>query len=406
MPRFFIAILVCLLPLKTFGEEQSLRWEVRQLAIDGNEGIDVADFNNDGRLDIIAGRSWYAAPEFVAKPVRTIEDWNDYVESNGDFAWDVDGDGWTDVIAGSFLPTEVHWYKNPGKRRLELGKMWEKHLLIDTGNSTNECQMFHDLDGDGTPEWLVNSWKKPVPMCVWRLDRETREVEVTQGKKKKTITAEMPSLKKFVINSTGNGHGMGVGDISGDGKADLLCGLGWYEQPADGPWSGEWKFHDDWQLHASVPMLVVDLDGDGRNDIIHGAAHDFGLQWWQHQGSDADGKITWKNHLIDDSFSQPHAMIMADLDGDGDDELVTGKRYYAHNARDPGGEMPPELLYYTWDKQTLKFTRHVIDRGRVGTGLQIRIADIDDDGRVDIAVAGKSGTHVVFNRGFGKNGGQ
>ena len=98
-------------------------WDIKTLTVDGNEGIDIADFNNDGKLDVIAGRNWYPAPDFVPHPVRTIEDWNGYVQSNGDFAHDVNGDGLTDVISFSFLPTEVHWYENPGIDVLKLGKM-------------------------------------------------------------------------------------------------------------------------------------------------------------------------------------------------------------------------------------------------------------------------------------------
>jgi len=103
--------------------------------------------------------------------------------------------------------------------------------------------------------------------------------------------------------------------------------------------------------------------------------------------------------VIDDRFSQPHALHWADLDGDGQDELITGKRKWAHNGRDPGGDEPPALYYYEWDPHSLRFTRHTIDVGSVGTGLQIRTADMNRDGRVDIVVAGKSGTYLLVNEG-------
>jgi hypothetical protein len=351
----------------------------------------VADFDKDGKLDVIAGRSWYAAPEFVPRPVRTIEDWNGYVESNGDYAYDVDGDGWIDVIAGSFRPTEVHWYKNPGKKSLHLGKMWPKRLLVDTETSTNEGQLFQDIDGDGRPEWIVNSWTKNVPMHIWKLKKEERAT--AQGK-----SELVPTLKKIVIGTKANGHGLGIGDLNGDGRTDIVVGQGWYEQPKSNGLAGNWTFHADWDLHASIPVIVRDLDGDGRNDLIVGQGHDFGLHWWQQQPSE-NGTLQWKKHLIDSTFSQPHCLHMADLDGDGTDELLTGKRYYAHNGNDPGGQEPPCLFYYQWNDKSQEFSKHIIDKGVVGTGLQIRTADLNGDGRLDIAVAGKNGTFVVFNNG-------
>ena len=100
------------------------------------------------------------------------------------------------------------------------------------------------------------------------------------------------------------------------------------------------------------------------------------------------------------SYSQAHAMILADLDGDGQPELITGKRHRAHNGRDPGGQEPACVYYYKWDPKTVKFTRYPIDvSGKVGIGLQIRVADLNADSLVDVAVAGKSGTYVLFNRG-------
>ena len=96
------------------------------------------------------------------RPLRNIEDWNGYVQSNGDYLFDMNGDGRLDVIAGSFIPTEVYWYENPGEEALRLGKQWTQHLLADTGNTSNEGQLMQDVDGDGRPEWLVNSWKKKM----------------------------------------------------------------------------------------------------------------------------------------------------------------------------------------------------------------------------------------------------
>lgn len=368
----------------TAADGDGLRFKVQTLVIDGNEGIVEGDIDGDGTLDLVAGRSWFKGPDFVARPLRQIEDWNGYVESNGDFLYDVDGDGRLDVIAGSFLPTQVYWYQNPGAEALRLGKVWPKHLLVDTGDSANEGQLLMDIDGDGRPEWVVNSWKKKVPMRIWRLiDCPKQE------------SGAIIKMEPVTLGETANGHGIAVGDISGDGRHDVLVGEGWYEQPASDPWTSPWTFHRDWELHSSLPMIVRDLDGDGKNDLIFGNGHDYGLYWWKNLGSGEGGKIAWKETLIDRGYSQPHVLVTADLDNDGADELITGKRYFAHNGKDPGGMEPPCLYYYKWNKETLAFTRHTIEEGHVGCGLQIVTADLNGDGKKDVAVAGKSGTYVL-----------
>lgn len=367
-------------------QQHPLRWEFKLLTVDANEGIDLADVNRDGKLDVIAGRNWFAAPEFAARPLRKIDDWNGYVESNGDFAYDVDRDGWTDVIAGSFLPTTVHWYRNPGAEGLQRGQLWEQRLLMETGASQNEAQLLADLDGDGTPEWVVNSWNGANPLVVWKLEQATAA---------EPPAASQLTPRKLLLGPQGQAHGLGVGDLDNDGDQDILVGNGWYEHPG-GELQGPWKFHPDWEIQASIPMLVTDLDRDGRSDIIVGKGHDFGLQWWRQLPPAADGKLQWEQQLIDDRFSQPHALLLADLDGDGKAELITGKRWYAHNGGDPGGQDPPCLYYYVWDGQA--FTRHVIDEGHIGTGLQIRSGDLNGDGRADLAIAGKSGTYLVLSK--------
>ena len=394
-----------LLPvLSVNSQETGIKFKPQLLTVDANEGIDVADIDGDGKPDVVAGRNWFPAPEFAPRPLRLIEDWNGYVQSNGDFCMDVDKDGLIDVVAGSFLPTEVKWFKNPGKEALELGKIWPAANLVDTQLSQNEASFLHDFDGDGQPEWISNSWKKENPVVIWKFAAESREITTKKGRgknaKEVTTTQQVPTLTKRVIGLDGNAHGMGFGDINNDGREDIVIATGWYERPEGNPFAKPWKFHADWDyLHASCPMLVRDLDGDGKHDLVWGKGHDYGLYWWQSEGTSEDGKLKFKQHLIDDRFSQPHTIHFADLDGDGNDELITGKRVRAHNGRDPGGNEVPCMYYYRWDPDSNSFNRFVIDEGHIGTGLQIRTADMNADGKIDIAVAGKDGTWLLFNQG-------
>lgn len=385
-PILFAVLLATTALASVTTRADDLKFDVRLLAVDGNEGIAAGDFDGDGKLDLAAGRNWFRNGDWAARPVRSIEDWNGYVESNGDYVMDIDQDGRLDIVAGSFLPTKVFWYQNPGDENLRLGKQWPQHLLVDTGGSANEGQLLEDIDGDGTPEWIVNSWKPQNPMVVWRFEGQAND---------QTPAAFV--AKRQELGPT-NGHGVAVGDLNGDGLKDVLVGHGWYEQPATDAWSGPWTFHEDWTLHSSLPMVVTDLDKDGDNDLIFGNGHDFGLQWWEQTGTDDDGKIQWEEHLIDKSFSQPHCLVWKDLNGDGNPDLITGKRYYAHNGRDPGGKDVPCLYWYDWNADDKSFTRHTIDEGRVGTGLQIVVEDFNDDGAMDIAVAGKSGTYLLTAR--------
>ncbi len=388
----FITTIFCLVLAvvwqASWGQQpEGLRFTRRTLMHDLNEGCAIGDINRDGKPDVVAGTHWYAAPNFVPRPVRDIPVFSgDYYSSNGDHLYDVDGDGWLDVISGGWMDPNIYWYKNPGELGLRRAYKWEQKLLKTT-RGQNEKFELRDIDGDGVPELYVNCWDKKAPVVVWRLMKKPDGT---------------PDLEQVVIGEQGGGHGYAWGDINGDSLEDLCVETGWYERPAGNPLAKPWKFRPETALpHPSVPFLVVDLNGDGRNDLIWGKAHDYGLFWWEQGPPKADGTTTWTQHVIDTSWSQVHCLVWADLDGDGQGELITGKRVRAHATGDPGGEDPECLFYYKWDRERLQFTRYPISDfgGGVGSGMQICVADLNQDGRPDVAVAGKSGTYILFNEG-------
>ncbi len=370
-----------------------LKWRVQQLHKDNNEGLAVGDIDGDGKLDITSGEYWYQAPDFKQCKLREILPFGaDYMQNNSEHLFDVDGDGDLDVISGGFTLKNVDWFENPGAGHYDEG-LWNVHQLVDTGTGHNEATFLHDIDEDGMPEYIENSWNVQNPMQIFRFVR---------GKN------GLLTLKKHLVSGEGNrksnGHGLGFGDLNGDGKQDMVYQHGWYEQPAAGPFSGAWLYHHDFDLpHASCPMLIVDLNQDGRNDIIWSDGHSYGLYWHEQLEPQSNGATTWRQHLIDKKFSQGHSLAWVDIDNDDQPELITGKRYYAHSGNDSGAHDDITVQYYNWVPKKQTWTKHLISTAPAGKGpgigLQIRVHDLDGNGWKDVIVPGKSGTHIIWNDG-------
>ena len=200
-----------------------------------------------------------------------------------------------------------------------------------------------------------------------------------------------------IVSQHSYGHGIGLGDVNQDGRNDIITPKGWFEAPAD-PRNGDWIFHPEFDLGVTGFIYVEDVNGDGLPDLVTSMAHNYGVLWYE-QKKNADGSRSWIKHIIDDVWSQAHAMTLADLRGNGKTDLVTGKRYFAHD-HDPGAAEPLGVYWYEPIQAAgrLQWIRHVIDySGRAGGGMQIPVVDIDGDGDLDIVVAGKSGLFLFEN---------
>jgi len=403
MPRTFtrllaaVALLAMLWPsaVAEGAAPPSIEFSKRKLIVSPHESCDVADINRDGHADIVYGSFWFAGPNWLPHQIRPTHTSSDYIRCNSDHVYDLDKDGWPDAIAGAWGEEGVIWYKNPGRSAEERGapwemhKPWQQHVLTTTGGNM-EMFALHDYDGDDVPEVHSACYRRERPLEVWRFENEGGQVK--------------PKLNRFVLGQEGGGHGFAFGDVNGDGREDVLCEIGWYERPEGDPFARPWKYHPETNLskmHPSCPFVVKDLNEDGRLDIIFGRGHNYGLYWWEQQAPKADGTTAWKQHVIDESWSQAHCLALADLDGDEQDDLIAGKCIWAHDGGDPGAGDPPVVYYYTWDKSKLKFTRHEIagPDEHIALGRQFKVVDVNDDGRRDIVAPSKLGLWLLINGG-------
>ncbi len=348
-----------------------------------SEACEVGDFNGDGKLDIVAGPIWYEAPSWKPHTFRTLrgkvdEKGKGYYDDFMNVAMDVDGDGRTDVVTCCWFAKQLDWYRNTGPG----GGEWPMKVVAKTGN--HECGDLWDIDGDGKVREILPA------------TRDTHWYEIAKG------AGGKQGLVRHMVSTRKSPFGGGVGDVNGDGRPDIIRPDVWYQAPAD-PRKGKWKAHPlavghptDGKSTHTPQICVVDVNADGLGDIITSAAHNYGIFWYQQVRK--GGKITWTRHLIDKSWSQPHSITMVDLDGDGDKDMVTGKRFFAHNGKDPGANDPLGVYWYELKPgASPKWIKHVISYGQgIGAGLSIPVIDIDADGDLDVLVTGKWAGPVLF----------
>ncbi len=359
----------------------TVRFRKRLIARESYEACAVFDVNKDGILDIVSGGFWYEGPDYTRKhKICDVMPVNEYFDDFSDYPLDVDGDGWPDIVTGGWWGKTLRWRKNPRAENRD----WETFDIDQCGNI--ETIRFYDIDHCGVPEVFPNTPNDPT--CCYKL------IIDDQGR-------GLGQFRKIILNPRPSGHGLGFGDINGNGRTDIILSDGWLEQPQADPWGSVWTFHPEFSLgSASVPILAYDVNGNGLTDLIVGQAHDYGL-FWLEQVRDNAGHH-WIKHEIDMTGSQFHDLQLVDVDNDGEPELVTGKRYRAHNDGDPGAHDPIGIFYYKINQG--QFGKHVIDFGAAdqasGTGIYFWMQDLTGNGYPDLVAPGKDGLYLFENEGF------
>ena len=385
-------ILICLVASLLAASPAQREVQFKKIVLDKtfrSEGVAVADVNRDGKTDVLAGNLWYEAPAWtpheIAEPIA-FDGAKGYSNSFVNYAADLNNDAWPDqILIDTPGVPPVLWRENP------KGKTghWRAHRIAP--NACNESPAYVRLKNVGSGGKPVLVFSINDEQMVWLEQAKNVESEFIVH----AISERIPKDEANKIRGTHRySHGLGVGDINGDGRDDIVIRSGYWEGPVDAK-STPWKFVQANLGEECSQMQLYDVNSDGLNDVISSSAHRIGV-WWYEQSP--RGQFT--RHTIDDSFSQSHALVLADINGDGLKDIVTGKRFWAHGPTGDINPNDPAVLYWYELKREGKGTminwlRHRIDSDS-GVGTQFVVADLDGDKRMDVITSNKKGVFAFL----------
>ncbi|HTO03624.1 MAG TPA: VCBS repeat-containing protein [Opitutus sp.] len=356
------------------------------------EGAAFGDLNRDNQIDAVAGPYWYEGPDFSQRhdlyPAVAFDPLQ-YSDNFLTFVHDFNADGWADVLVVGWPGKEAFWLENPHS----VDGAWNRHLAFDS------------VDSESPALVSLLDEKNPVLICMNGGRIGYAAPDPLNPTKPWTFHAITPpgSWHRY-------SHGLGSGDVNGDGRADILEKDGWWEQPATLDGDPIWKKHAANFGDGGAQMYVYDVNADGRADVITSInGHGYGLSWFE-QLPGNDGSA-FREHVITSrnpqekisgvQFSQLHAIALVDVDGDGLSDIVTGKRWWAHGPdKDPDPNGTPVLYAFLLRRSpdgTANFAPHLIDDAS-GVGTRIDATDLNHDGRADIISSNKRGTFVFVSQ--------
>ncbi len=365
----------------------AVEWEKHTIVTDTKGGIPSAvacDVDNDGKCDVIAG---YDGKVVLFRNSKSNNGaWESHIihtfEKNINERQlrpanihsglvDVDGDGDLDYIGSNQV---VYWLECPAN---PFDEPWT-FRLINSDLLGAHCITIADIDGDKRLDLVANSFsaintKYPNSMLWFSIPPDAK----SRASWEPHIFADQ--------DAPGGNHYIGVGDLNNDGRVDMSVGAKGGEGFPGGPWFAWWEQPADpklaWKKHVltearpgATHAYPCDVDGDGIMDIIASCGHAAGVLWFKGP--------TFGMHDIDPAVAFPHALTVADLDGDGDiDAAVCGSKSDGH---------------VKWYQNNGKgqFTIHTIDTNQ--GSYDIRAVDMDGDGDLDLLNAGQSSKNIVW----------
>ena len=335
----------------------------------------IVDINGDGHPDIwfsayafarsasdrgryerhkdLSQMAWYKGPDFkqMFRMHRGV--------THGGIWYDVDGDGDLDCITGLAIQSrEVVWLENPGNP--ENAQEWPYHV-ISRGEVDPDMILMADIDADGRRDLVIQSFRQDVHYLAMPKDPK-----------------QSPWSAIHLGHSEQPRTGASTGDVDNDGDIDIVWGYGWLENPGKGG-PAPWKDHIiDKDFHRDAQSVVVDLDYDGKSDIILAGEESFdGLAWYS-QGRTPD---EWTKHVIagGQTYSGLHSLAVADFDRDGDLDVFTAEMHASGYIK----QVPPHniTIFENVDIRKNSWKEHVLAQ----TGSHnARVGDLDGDGRPDV----------------------
>jgi len=338
-------------------------------------GLAVADLTGDGSLDITAadadGRALYwfqndGQGHFIRHHIQRDHP-KERLERHA--IGDINGNGHLDVVCVENLTGDLYWLENNGTP--QDGQLWTLHEITVGGLAFAYDVDLADFNGNGYLDVAASGWKG-------------NEIAIFENPGVNGLWTKHPLDDKMAEART-----IRVADFTDNGRPDILATgadvplVAWYENPGQlgAPWP---KYIIDADTPRPSHGHPIDLTGNGQFDVVMACGQNSAgghVVWYENPG---DPRGPWTRHTICVSLPNAFEAFAADIDGDGQIEVIVavwgpeGGIYLFHQDGDPRS---------LWHKQPV--------RENWVRANQVLVADLTGDGRLDILAQAERGSNEL-----------